>query len=80
MSSFTDVKEMLLMVKEDQSAPKSLREKIDAMVQLIDSDQDTSLKVNSLQQQLEDISNDVNLPSFVRTQMWSISGALEQIE
>ena len=80
MTSFDDVKEMLLMIQEDHSTPKSLREKIDGMISLIDSDKDAQSKIESLQQQLEDVSNDVNLPSFVRTQVWSVSGALETVE
>lgn len=80
MTTLTDIKEMLLMLKEDQMAPKSLREKINQMASLIDSDQELQLKIDSLQQTLEEISNDINLPSFIRTQVWSISGALETIE
>lgn len=80
MTTFEDIKELLLMIKEDQSTPKSLREKITGMNALIDSQQDAQLKIESLQQQLEDISNDINLPSFVRTQVWGVSSALEQIE
>ena len=80
MSEFDEVKDLLLMIKEDPSAPKSLREKISQMVTLIDSDGETQLKIESLQQQLEEISNDVNLPSFVRTQVWGVSSALETVE
>ena len=68
------------MLKDDQSAPKSLKEKINEMVALIDSNKETQMKIESLQATLEDISNDVNLPSFVRTQVWSVSSALETIE
>lgn len=80
MATFEDIKEMLLMIKEDQDAPKSLREKINRMVALIDSDKEVQLKIDALQQELEEASNDINLPSFVRTQVWSVSGALETIE
>lgn len=79
MNTFEDIKEMLLMVREDPAAPKSLREKIDRMVSLIDSNKETQLKIDALQQDLEEASNDVNIPSFVRTQIWSISGALETV-
>lgn len=80
MATFDEIKDMLLFIKEDYSTPKGLKEKIDGMVSIIDSNKDVQIKIDSLQQQLEDISNDVNLPSFVRTQVWSVSGALETIE
>lgn len=80
MTSWEDIKEMLAMIKEDSSAPRSLREKINNMTAFINSDKDTQLKINQLQQELEDISNDVNLPAFVRTQVWSVSGALETVD
>lgn len=80
MASWQDIKEMLAFIKEDSSAPRSLKEKINNMTTFIDSDKDTQLKINQLQQELEDISNDVNLPAFVRTQVWSVSGALETVD
>jgi len=80
MASWSDIKEMLAMLKEDSAAPRSLREKIDKMVSLINSDKDTQLKINTLQSELEDISSDINIPFFIRTQIFSISGALETIE
>ena len=79
MTTFKDIKEMLMMVREDQDAPKSLREKIDRMVLLIDGDKEIQLKIDSLQQELEEASSDMNIPSFVRTQIWSISSALETV-
>lgn len=79
MSDFDEVKDMLLMIKEDGAAPKSLKEKINSMIGLIDSDKETQLKIESLQQTLQEISDDINLPSFVRTQIWSVSGVLETI-
>jgi len=80
MTTLEDVKEMLEMIQEDQSCPKSLREKIDFMKKTIEGDQENQLKIDTLQNTLEEISNDVNIPSFVRTQVWSVSSALETVQ
>ncbi len=80
MTTLEDIKEMLEIIQEDQSCPKSMREKIAFMKTIIDSKQENQLKIDTLQNTLEDISNDVNIPSFVRTQIWSVSSALETVQ
>ena len=80
MTEWNDIKEMLDIIKEDSGTPRSLREKINNMKIFIDSNKETQLKINQLQQELEDISNDVNLPPFIRTQVWQVSGALETVD
>ena len=80
MATFSDIKEMLQILREDSATPRSLREKIGAMTQLIDSNKDAQIKISSLQETLEEVANDINLPPYIRTQVWSISGALETVD
>lgn len=80
MATFEDIKEMLQMIKEDSGAPRNLAEKINNMINFINSNKDSQIIINTLQQELEDISNDINLPAFIRTQIWGVASELETVE
>ncbi|MBC8495403.1 UPF0147 family protein [archaeon] len=65
---------------EDSSVPKNVKRKISEMINNLKSDKDLSLKVNKSLSDLDDISNDVNIPTFVRTQIWGVASMLEKLE
>ena len=79
MTTFAKVEVMMKMLQEDSGTPRSVREKLGQMITYLKSSQDDSTKVSTVLGQLEDLSSDVNIPAFVRTQLYSISGMLEQI-
>lgn len=72
---------MLEELQEDTSVSKNVKTKIQAMKQeLINtSEENLSLTVNKLLSDLEDLSSDVNIPMFVRTQIWSVTSLLETL-
>ena len=74
-----EVIDALLELLEDSTVPKNLKIKISIISNDLQSDKDLSLKVNKSLSELEEISNDVNLPTFVRTQMFGISSMLEEL-
>jgi uncharacterized protein (UPF0147 family) len=71
---------MMRFVQEDSGTPRSVREKLSQMIAYCKSPDDDSTKVSTMLSRLEDMSSDVNIPPYVRTQLYSISGLLEQIE
>ncbi len=81
MDELTQVIEMLEELQEDSSVSKNVKVKIEAMKQeLVNANKDNlSLVVNKILSDLEELSGDVNLPMFVRTQIWSITSLLETV-
>lgn len=75
-----EVIDALNELEEDSSVPKNVKRKISEMVKNLKSDKDLSLKVNKSLSDLDDISNDVNIPTFVRTQIWGVASMLEKLE
>lgn len=73
--------EALAELIEDTTVPQNVRVKIEDLTKLLktDSDADVTLAVNKVLDSLEEISNDSNLPSYTRTQIWNISCMLEMI-
>jgi uncharacterized protein (UPF0147 family) len=80
MNKFEKVEVAMRMLQEDSSAPRSVREKLGQMITYLKQPIDDNTKISTVLMKLEDFSNDVNIPAFVRTQIYSISGMLEAIE
>lgn len=81
MSELQQVIQILEELEEDITVSRNIKEKIREMrVSLQSSDRDSmSLTVNRILSDLEDLSNDVNIPDFVRTQFWHLTSILETI-
>lgn len=81
MNDVKQVIELLDELQEDTSVSKNVKLKIESMKQeLSESNEDNlSLTVNKILSDLEELSGDVNIPMFVRTQIWSITSLLETL-
>jgi len=67
----------LAQIQEDKTVPKNVREKITNSIQMLSEDKNLKVKVNKSLQELDEISNDPNLPVYTRTQIWNIVSLLE---
>ena len=75
---FNQVITALADLKEDMGVPRNVKSKINAMIaDLSDGRQDNSMLINKLLNELDEMSGDINLQPFVRTQMYNISSMLE---
>ena len=63
----------------DSSVPRNVRSKIDVMITTLKQDSELSIKVNRCLSELDEISNDVNLQSYTRTQLWNVMSILEKL-
>ncbi|MFH1505405.1 MAG: UPF0147 family protein [archaeon] len=79
MTDFQEVMEALSELEKDALVPKNVKSKINEMLKFLADGGDKSMKINKLLHELEDISCDVNLQPFIRTQFWNISSMLEAI-
>ncbi len=70
----------LMEINADNGIPKNVRLKIsEAILALQQEDKEDSIKANKALQELDDISDDPNMPSYTRTQIWNIVSQLESI-
>ena len=67
-------------LEEDTQIPKNVRTRISEIIDILKEDTEISMRINKAQDQLEDISNDTNLQSFTRTQIWNVQSLLESLE
>jgi len=69
----------LIDLHSDSSVPRNVRTKLDFMITTLKQDSELSIKVNRCLSELSEISNDVNLQSYTRTQLWNIMSILEKL-
>ncbi len=73
--------EMMRNLSSDNSVPRNIRFAVlEASDKLLKKEDDKSVSIGSALYVLEDISNDINMPSHTRTEIWTIISALEAIK
>jgi uncharacterized protein len=65
----------------DKLLPKSVVTKLTNVVGILSNNkEELALRINKVQEILNEITEDSNLPSFVKTQIWNIASLLEKID
>ncbi len=69
----------LCSIEEDGSVPKNVRTKIKWAISFLQEDNSKSedVKIDQILQQLDELSDDPNLTSYTRTQIWNVVSTLE---
>lgn len=66
-------------LKDDNSIPKNVKLRICDTIRLLENEGDMCIKVNKALQHLDEISEDTNMQSYTRTQIWNVVSLLERI-
>lgn len=78
MTSTQEIIEALSAIEQDTDVPKNIRTKISEMIMTLgNTAEDFELKIDQTIQRLDELSSDPNLPSFTRTQIWSVMSCME---
>ena len=71
---------LLQDLQDDSTVPRNVKTKLAEMQKELSSDAgDLSLKINKILSDVEEIANDINLPMFIRTQIWNLTSMLESV-
>jgi uncharacterized protein len=72
--------EELIFIAEDDSVPRNVKECVGvAILALKEENMDKSLRANKALQALDDLSENPNIPSYIRPQIWNIVSQLESL-
>ena len=78
--SVQDIISLLSQIEEDFTIPKNVRVKVKNAYTFLSEDcKSLGVRVDKSLQELDDISDDPNVPSYVRTQIWNVVSLLEGI-
>lgn len=74
--------ENLKTIEQDATVPKNVRSKVKSAITALEDPNGTpnKVKIDRALQELDDLSDDPNLPSYTRTQIWNVVSTLESIE
>jgi uncharacterized protein (UPF0147 family) len=64
-------------IKEDSSVPRNIRVRVDKAICCLGQEREVCLNVDEALQELEDVSNDPNLPIYTRIEILNIISSLE---
>ncbi len=71
--------EVLTDLLEDNTVPRNVKSKLQVIIDALKDSTDLSLKINKALSILDEISDDNNLQSYARTQIWNITSMLESL-
>jgi hypothetical protein len=78
---FETVIPFIEQVANDRSVPRNIRSKCEEAVKILnDEKQEVGIRINTVISTMDDISNDPNIPTYTRTQIWNIVSALESMQ
>lgn len=73
-----DVIDVLSSIEKDFSVPKNVRIRIKNAYSALENDgKSMAVRIDQSLQELDDISDDPNIPSYTRTQIWNVVSMLE---
>jgi len=79
--NFTEIISTLCVIKEDDGVPKNVKSRIDNAISCLNNqNKESCLKVDQILQELDEISNDPNIPNYTRVEILNIISTLGSIE
>ena len=80
MENLNELIEMIIELTEDSSVPRNVKDKLKSINSILtDKSREKNISINEAKDILAEISEDQNLQTFSRTQLWNISSMLEEI-
>ncbi|HDI02797.1 MAG TPA: hypothetical protein ENF95_01535 [Candidatus Aenigmarchaeota archaeon] len=71
----------LSQIKDDRTVPKNIRASCEECIKdLQNENEELSVRINACISTLDEVSNDPNIPSYTRTQIWNIVSMLEALQ
>ncbi len=74
-----DIVEFMREIAEDNVLPKNVTQKLSAIMEILNDNSETSMKVSKAIHELEDIVDDKNLEAYSRTQLYNVISQLETV-
>ena len=78
---FEEVINLIQQVANDRTVPRNIRSKCEDSINVLkDEKEDTAVRINTVISNMDEISNDPNIPTYTRTQVWNIVSIMESMQ
>lgn len=71
------ISKLLDEISEDRTVPRNIRNMVQEAKNNLNGKQELAVRINSAISILDEVSNDSNIPTYTRTQIWNIVSMLE---
>lgn len=79
MDKLKDIIEALNEMMTDGIVPKNVKTKLQSTLDILNEDIEISLRVNKALNELDELTDDINVEAYTRTQLWNLVSMLEMI-
>ena len=76
------IKEVVSALNEminDNTVPKNVKSKLQATIAALNEEAEESIRINKALNELDELTDDVNIEPYTRTQLWNVVSMLEMI-
>jgi hypothetical protein len=78
---FENVIPLIQQIANDRTVPRNIRTRCEESIKILqDEKEDAAVKVNTIISYMDEVSNDPNIPTYTRIQIWNIVSLLESIQ
>ncbi len=70
---------LLTEINNDATVPKNVRDKIIGIIQTLKKEEELSMKIHKVLNELDEIAEDINLQPYTRTLVWNVASELERL-
>lgn len=74
-----DMIELITELQDDSTVPRNVKDKLVLCLDCLQEGCEMSLRIDKVRGVLEEVSEDANLQSYTRTQIWNITSMLERL-
>ena len=78
---FENIIPLIQQIANDRTVPRNIRLKCEDSIKILqDNKEDLAVRINTVISSMDEISNDTNIPTYTRTQVWNIVSLLESMQ
>jgi len=77
MNTVDQVIYLLQELVDDATTPRGVQQKLTASIKILQEQGALPVNISKLMHEIEEITDETNLPSFARTQLFNVAGLLE---
>jgi uncharacterized protein (UPF0147 family) len=77
---FENIIPLIQQIANDRSVPRNIRTKCEESIKILQTEkEDPAIRVNTVISTMDEVSNDPNIPTYTRIQVWNIVSLLEGV-
>ncbi|NIO44207.1 MAG: hypothetical protein GTN36_01465 [Candidatus Aenigmarchaeota archaeon] len=77
---FEKVIPLIEQIVNDRTVPRNIRAKCQESIEVLNDGGDTAVRISTVISNMDEVSNDPNIPMYTRTQIWNIVSILESMQ